>query len=453
MKPTVKSSLPTASILFPGLLLMLFLVQARLDSPNSVRRMDERPYLGESVFTSEGSLVHVVGIPDPPVEGLPAWHREVYDETLSAKIPSISPEVFHKEYQTKRISIAFVSEKGPDWWSRRVWRFGSSLLWWNGPEGQFDLYDSQTRLRMESIGLGGAVARAPSRPNGRFRLADKPILNGFIQRPDGALIPNGNGEAYCWLITDDGVLRLNPDPQNLSLEYLFHGKVEGWAGLGWLETDRKFGGAYLISGGAIWQLDLHGPPVRKISLSDQLAQAILASSNAIVPLENGRFSIQTQDPHNIYKKTLFLLDSDGHVLRRVEIDRDELNARIGGISSKSPTVHMPIVILPILPLRLSKMTTAAIIQYAILSLVLAALVTWHQARTGRRGWPAFAWSAFTFVAGLAGAVAYVIAHWDKRTEACPGCGRRRPIAQDTCPHCGIPWPKPAKSGFEVLEAH
>jgi len=345
----------------------------------------------------------------------------------------------------------FLSEEDPHWWSRRVWRFGSSLLWWNGPEGQFDLYDSQTRLRTESIGPGGAVTQAPSRPEGRFMLADKPILSGFVQRPDGSTIPSG--DARCYLITDDGVLRLNPDPQNLSLEYIFHGKVNGWGVMGWREADHKLSGMYLISGGAIWQLDFQGPPVRKIPLSDQLVQAILASSNAIVPLENGKFSVQTQNPHNAYKKTLFLLDGDGQVLRRVELDREDLNVRIGGISNRSPMIHMPAVVLPISPRGLLKMTTAAMIQYVILSLVLMSLVTWHQVRTGRRGWRAFAWSAFTLATGPAGAASYVIAHWDKRTEACPGCEKRRPIAQDACPHCNIPWPVPAKTGFEVLEAH
>jgi hypothetical protein len=135
------------------------------------------------------------------------------------------------------------------------------------------------------------------------------------------------------------------------------------------------------------------------------------------------------------------------VLRRAEFDRDELNFRLNGISGKT---LMPTVVPPLVP---SKMTTASIIQSAILSLVLTVLVTWHQLRTGRRGWRAFAWSAFTFLMGFAGAVSYVIAHWDKRTEPCPDCRKRRPISQAACPHCNTPWPKPPKSGFEVLETH
>jgi hypothetical protein len=265
-------------------------------------------------------------------------------------------------------------------------------------------------------------------------------------------MPTPNDDA-CLLITDDGVLRLNPDPHHLSLERLFHGRVEGWGVR--RGQDHKVASLWLISEGALWRLDFHGPPVRKIPLSEELTQAILAWTNKIVPLENGDFSIETRDPrdnwwNDRWRETLSLLSSDGRVLRRVEFDRNELNSRINGDFGKSRAVLMPVALL-LLPEW--KLTTAALIQSMILSLVLTGLVTWHQARTGRRGWRAFAWSAFTFVIGPAGAAAYVIAHWDRRTEACPGCGKPRPIAQDTCPHCNIPWPQPAKSGLEVLETH
>ena len=322
--------------------------------------------------------------------------------------------------------------------------------WWNGAEGQFDLYDLQTRRRSESIGPEGTVAFAPARPNGRIRLCD-PIPNreGYTYMLDDIPTPNDD---ICLLITDDGVLRLNPNPRSLSLERLFHGKVEGWGVR--RGQDHQVACLWLISGGALWKLDFHDPPVRKIPLSGELTQAILAWTNTIVPLENGGFSIATRDTrdnwwNDRWRENLFLLSSDGSVVRRVEIDRNELNSRINSDYGISRAVLLPQALL-LLPQW--KLTTAALVQSAILSLVLTALVTRHQLRMGRRGWRAIAWPAFTFVTGLAGAVSYVIAHWDKRTEACPGCGKRRPIAQDTCPHCSIPWPKPAKSGFEVLEA-
>ncbi|MGO8702660.1 MAG: hypothetical protein ACLQVA_02495 [Candidatus Brocadiia bacterium] len=347
----------------------------------------------------------------------------------------MDPKVFDKEHRLRvmSMSITRVNEKKTDWWSQTVWKGSPALLWWNGPEGQFDSYNTQTRLRSASIGPDGTVTRAPARPQGRFSLADEPIPFdlGYL------------------LITEDGVLRLNPDPQKLGVEHLFDGTVKGWGSR--KDQDGKVVRLDIISGGALWQLDLKGPPVRKVPLPDQLSQGILAADeNHIVPLDNGRFSIETDyRAGNWRRKTLFLVSSDGSVQRRVELDRDELNAQIGGVASKFRMTNPTIVIIPWI--RWER-TTADFIQYAVLSLVLAGLVTWHQARTGRRGWRAFGWPAFTFVTGLAGAGAYVIAQWDKRTEACPGCGKRRPIAQDTCPHCSIPWPKPAKSGFEVLEA-
>jgi hypothetical protein len=214
MKPSVKSSVPTAVILFSTVLFFLFFIQVRLYRyGDSTPLRDQRPAVAGSVFMADGSLVHVVGIPDPPVDGLPVWHREVYDEKLSVKPLSVdATNAFLKEHQGKRMSITPVSESKTKWWSLNVWKALNALLWWNGPEGQFDIYDSQTRLRSASIGPDGVVTRAPARPQGRFRLVTDPI---------------SFNHDYL-LITDDGVLRLNPEPKNLGIERLFDGKVKGW---------------------------------------------------------------------------------------------------------------------------------------------------------------------------------------------------------------------------------
>lgn len=139
------------------------------------------------------------------------------------------------------MSITRVNEKKTDWWSQTVWKGSPALLWWNGPEGQFDSYNTQTRLRSASIGPDGTVTRAPARPQGRFSLADEPIPFdlGYL------------------LITEDGVLRLNPDPQKLGVEHLFDGTVKGWGSR--KDQDGKVVRLDIISGGALWQLDLKGP--------------------------------------------------------------------------------------------------------------------------------------------------------------------------------------------------
>ena len=439
MKPSVKSSLPIAPILFIAVLLIGSFVEKVLEDCESARMYEQRPSYWRSVFKSDGSLVHWASLSSNRTGD---WRSWVYDSTLSVRTEASQEEINQGD---KSLHIFPVEQNGPDWWARRIsllsavypsFGRGDDLLWWNGPKGQFDLYDLQTRLRSESIGPEGIVTRAPARPQGRFGLASAPMF-----------VPG----AYV-LVTVDGILLLNRDPQNLSLENLFHGKVDCW---GWSYARRSKPITFylwLISEGYLWQLDHKGTPLQKIPLSDQVAQTMMASQGGIeiVPLENGAFSFEIHAFANWSKETLFLLSSDGNVLRRVEIDRDELNSQISGIPRESGKTLMPTGQPPLLPWT---MTTAALIQSAILSVVLTVMVTWHQLRTGRSGWRAFAWSAFTFVMGLIGAVAYVIAHWDKRTEACPGCGKQRPISQDTCPHCNIPWLKPAKSGFEVLEAH
>ena len=451
MKPSVKSSLPIGVILFASLLLIVALVQRWLDSYPPAAPDDARPFLVRSVFTSDGALVHLAGSLAPSGEIDRRW---VYDENLSAR-----REVPKDEWDRLRNNGLYFTRVHPeaaDWWARRVWHCPETLLWWNGPEGQFDLYDKETRRWSQSLGPDGDVTHAPARPNGRFRLvlADQPkeySMNGVTTYP---------------LITEDGVLRLNPDPRALGFERLFQGKVDG---LSWGTNEQgKIKRLHLISGGALWKLDLQGPPTRMVTLPDSLVQTIPGGNSYVFLMENGNCSVETHAPHNWSKETVFLLNSDGQVLRRVDIDQDELSLRVRVapfISRKNPipTIRpllLPSLRLPFLPYPLSlppllegELTAAAMVQSIILALVLAGLVTWHQLRTGRRGWRAWAWSAFTLAAGPAGAASYAIAHWAKRTEACPGCGKRRPIAQDACPHCSIPWPAPKKSGFEVLEAH
>jgi hypothetical protein len=209
----------------------------------------------------------------------------------------------------------------------------------------------------------------------------------------------------------------------------------------------------LISDGALWQLDFNGPPVREGSLPDPLAASLLASDNSVVPLADGKCSIETSRPPKWYnvrmeQEEVLLLDADGTVLQSAKIDMDELNRKLAG----RPPIPVPTFLPPALFWwYVQDMTRAAVVQSIILSLMLTVLVVWRERQRGTRGWPKFAWAAFTLVAGLAGAMAYAMAHWDRRTEACPECGKRRPIACDACPHCGATWPKPAKSGFEVLE--
>jgi hypothetical protein len=451
MKPSVKPSLPIGVILFASLLLIVVIVQRSLDSYRPEYVPDGRPNLQRSMFTSDGSLCHLATSSSPGGDVVRFW---VYDESLSARREVSKDE--RNRLWNKTLYFTPVHPQAADWWARRVWHCPETLIWWNGPEGQFDVYDKETRLRSESLGPDGGVTRAPARPNGRFRLV-------LAENPKEYSM---NGVTTYLFITEDGVLRLNPGLRALGAERLFKERVDS---LSWgADEQGKIKRLHLISGGTLWKLDLQGPPSRMVSLPDPLVQAILAGNSFVIPLDNGNYSVETHMPHQWPRETMFLLNSDGHVLRRVELDEDDLSLRIRGAAYtpwKNPILTIRPLLLPSLklpfwpyplslpPLLERELTTTAMVQSIILSLVLAGLVAGHQVWTGRRGWRVFAWPAFTLAAGPAGAAAYAIAHWGKRTEACPGCGKRRPISQDTCPHCNIPWPKPAKSGFEVLEAH
>jgi hypothetical protein len=439
MKPSVKSSLPIAPILFVAVLLIGAFVESVLKQRKLARTWEQHPVYSKSAFKSDGSLVHWASVASNVPGASRYW---VYDSALSERTEVTQNEINH---ENKLFLLLPVGQDEPDWLARRVFPlsavyafFGArnDLLWWNGPEGQFDLYDLQTRLRSESIGPEGIVTRAPARPLGRFRLGRVPMF-----------LPG----AYACITADD-VLLLNRDAQNISLERVFHARVDYIGSLSVHDSNSVTFYLWLASGGYLWQLDHKGTTLHKISLPDQVVQTMTSSQGGIeiAPLENGGFSVEIHAFENWAKETLFLLSSDGSVLRRAEIDRDELTSRISGIPKRNGKTTMPTGQPPLLPWT---MTTAALIQSLILSLVLTVIVTWHQLRRGRRGWRAFAWSAFTFLMGVIGAVCYVIAHWDKLTEPCPGCGKRRPIALDTCPHCNTPWPRPAKSGFEVLEAN
>ena len=136
MKASVKSSLPTAAILFFAVSVIVWFVQNKLDLNLAPIRDALAPYLSESVFTSDGSLVHVVRSPVPHERY--THQRHVYDETLSAKTLSLAPESFHKEYLTKEVSINAVHRGGDGLVvAESMALYGASPVWWNGPEGRF----------------------------------------------------------------------------------------------------------------------------------------------------------------------------------------------------------------------------------------------------------------------------------------------------------------------------
>jgi hypothetical protein len=82
------------------------------------------------------------------------------------------------------------------------------------------------------------------------------------------------------------------------------------------------------------------------------------------------------------------------------------------------------------------------------SAVLAWL-TWRQQRKYRR--PATVlWTAFVFLLGLPGFVAYWLEHSKPKLESCAECGQIVPRDQDACADCNTPFPAAPPVGTEIF---
>jgi hypothetical protein len=148
------------------------------------------------------------------------------------------------------------------------------------------------------------------------------------------------------------------------------------------------------------------------------------------------------------KPSVFLLvDSDGKVLRRVDVDIDAINRKLHGRSAPPAKLAAPSLLPPIPVL----MTTPALVQATLLMLLAVILVVRHQKRTGQTGWRRVLWPVFVAVSSVFGFACYWVAHRDDVAEPCPGCGRRRPVNLAHCPHCGAAWPGWNPLGIEILE--
>ncbi|NOZ71635.1 MAG: hypothetical protein GXP38_06940 [Chloroflexi bacterium] len=71
----------------------------------------------------------------------------------------------------------------------------------------------------------------------------------------------------------------------------------------------------------------------------------------------------------------------------------------------------------------------------ILAINIAILV-WVIKDAQARGTSAGAWTIIVILFGIFGLLAYLIARPKGRLVPCPECGRRKPITDVICPHCG-----------------
>jgi hypothetical protein len=370
----------------------------------------------------------------------------VFDESLQSpkKVPVYSSPEGERIYMTPATrgltryitQITYRNEEQPPQ-ANLEW----PLVWWNGPEGRFDIYSRLTRLRIGSIGGDGVFVNAPALPSKHFRF----------------FLISHNFSGGCFIANENGVYRL--DLPRGPLHPVYEGAIQA-ASISLPRPPEGFSRPYgtipeasqcivfVESGGALMEMDSQGHVTRRVPLPQE---AVGLPETEITFFRNGRLLIQTSEPQKPWIRRLWLLDENGNVVRHVEYDAKNIERPMAELLPRWPIVISDATLLPPLPPLTSWMMPTTLTQSILLSLLLAAGVLWHQLRAGRGGTKCAAWVFLALIFGLLGAVAYVVAHWDRRTERCPECGKRRPIAREACPHCAALWPKPAKSGFEVLE--
>jgi hypothetical protein len=252
-------------------------------------------------------------------------------------------------------------------------------------------------------------------------------------------------------VTPQGIYVLSLALPDLSANLVYKGSCQGFGqGLeSRSETRSPIARLLVVHDNTLSVLDAAGSLLRDIKLPE-IVPALLNEhfSSSFTLFADGKVAIDgCRKTWN--KKTAILLAEDGSLVRRVDYDTDEVSKTLNGGVGRTAEILFPTLMPPIpVPWLMDR---SALIQSIALSLVLAAIVLWRQTQLGRRGSRRVAWVVFTFVFGLLGLVTYLTAYRDCRSEPCPNCRRRRPVAEDICPHCGAPWPAPKPLGIEIVE--
>ncbi len=87
----------------------------------------------------------------------------------------------------------------------------------------------------------------------------------------------------------------------------------------------------------------------------------------------------------------------------------------------------------------------------LVSAALASIVTFFLAR--RHAYSlraAVGWSVALFLMGACGILLLLVTRGLPRMVKCPGCGKRRPLGEAHCPHCGADFPRPAHAATEIF---
>lgn len=69
-------------------------------------------------------------------------------------------------------------------------------------------------------------------------------------------------------------------------------------------------------------------------------------------------------------------------------------------------------------------------------LINIAILVWVIQDAQNRGASAGAWLVIVLIFGLWGLLAYLVARPQGKLVECPNCGKKKPIRDQVCPHCG-----------------
>jgi hypothetical protein len=69
-------------------------------------------------------------------------------------------------------------------------------------------------------------------------------------------------------------------------------------------------------------------------------------------------------------------------------------------------------------------------------LINIAILVWVIQDANNRGTGAGAWLLIVLIFGFLGLLAYLVARPQGKLVDCPNCGRKKPIRDQVCPHCG-----------------
>jgi hypothetical protein len=435
MKPSIKSTIPLTFLHF-SIAIVVFMFAVEIFTDYLVVYRDIGWYsLSRVRILSDGRVFYEAARYKPGT-----WSGSIsyFDEALQ-NTKQMPREYIKWGAESDTATLRFYSEKAVERNSHIVNLIHYSptsfnLIWWNGPKGQVDGYSIFYRKRLASLGPVSPAAKAPARPEERFKIQN---------------LYTAYSGTFTYLPTSEGIYKISWENDDIRAKLVYGGSYEAF-GMPAIEsaddTDSSDRRLLIAKDSTLSIFDGEGSLLRTVNLPETAA-SICGNNCQITLFDNKRIFIDVQREHG--EETVMLLEEDGSLIRRVDYNTGEITRALNeGVDR--PTFLFP-TIMPPIPWP-GVMERPALIQSIGLSLALAIIVCWRQTRLGHRGTRRAAWTAFVFVSGLLGFLTYLVAYRDRHSEFCPDCSRHRLVADETCPHCSSSWPAPKPLGIEIIDS-